>query len=150
MTDLEEYLSQTFGQTAAQLKMVVTVAAASALLITVLITALFIRMLTAKDRQEILTMKRLGFSTEHIGDQYLYRSLAVLITAVLLGMLLSSTAGQSLAGALFSFMGASEIRFIINPFTVYLLCPLVALLVVFTATLSSVKAAEKSFAGGQP
>ncbi len=149
VTDLEEYLSQTFGQTTAQLKTVVAVAAASALLITVLITALFIRMLTAKDRQEILTMKRLGFSPEHIGSQYLYRSLIVLTTAVLLGMLLSNTAGQSLAGALFSFMGAAEIRFIINPFTVYLFCPLVALLVVFTTTLSSVKASEKFFTGGQ-
>src|SRR5699024_8503159 len=66
VTDIEEYLSQSFGNTIDQLRMFTYVAVAIALIIAALFTTLFLRMLIAKDSTHITIMKTIGFSNEDI------------------------------------------------------------------------------------
>lgn len=109
VTDLKGYLGQTLGNTIEMLKLVATVSIIIAVLVSILITSLFLRMIVAKDSAQIAIMKSIGFSLQSIRMQYVTKSLAVLGIGIIVGSIISNTWGQSVAGALFSFMGASKL-----------------------------------------
>ena len=72
---------------------------AVALVITVLVTLLFMKMLVAKDRYSIAVMKAFGFTNSDIKVQFVSRSIFVLIIGIILGTLLANTLGELLAGS---------------------------------------------------
>jgi putative ABC transport system permease protein len=135
VTDLEGYLAQTLGNTIDQLKVVTVVAIAVGLSVAVLITSLFLRMLTSKDESQIAIMRSLGFSLRDIRVQYLSRALVLLSLGVVLGTVFSNTVGQRAVSILWSFMGASQIRFVIDPLQAYVLLPLLLMVAVALTTL---------------
>ena len=137
VTDLEGYLGQTLGNTIGQLRKVTVVAIAVGLSVAVLITSLFLTMLISKDASQIAIMRSLGFSLRNIRVQYLSRALLLLGLGIVLGTVFSNTLGQRLVSALWSFMGASQIRFVINPIQAYVLLPLLLMLAVSITTLLS-------------
>jgi putative ABC transport system permease protein len=138
VTDLEGYIAQTLGNTIAQLKKVTVVAVVVGLSVSVLITSLFLKMLITKDASQIAIMRSLGFSLRNIRVQYLARALFLLGVGIVLGTLFSNTLGQRLVSALWSLMGASQIRFVIKPLQAYLLFPLLLMLTVSVTTLVSI------------
>ena len=107
----------------------------ASLLITVLVTLLFMRMLLAKDRYSIAVMKAFGYTGGDITVQYVARAVFVLVVGVILGTLLANTLGESIAGLAVSSVGASLFRFTVNPLTAYLLCPLMMAAAVLVATM---------------
>jgi putative ABC transport system permease protein len=135
VTDLEGYLAQTLGKTIEQLHKVTLVAIAVGLSVAVLITSLFLNMLISKDESEIAIMRSLGFSLHNIRVQYLSRALVLLSLGIVLGTIFSNTLGQRLVSFLWAFMGASQIRFIIDPLRAYLLLPLLLMVAVSITTL---------------
>jgi len=135
VTDLEGYLAQTLGNTIDQLRMVTVVAIAVGLAVAVLITSLFLSMLTSKDAPQIAIMRSLGFSLRDIRVQYLSRALILLSLGIVLGTVFSNTLGQRLVSALWSFMGASQIKFVIKPLQAYVLLPLLLMVTVAITTL---------------
>ena len=135
VTDLEGYLAQTLGNTIDQLRLVTVVAIAVGLAVAVLITSLFLSMLTSKDAPQIAIMRSLGFSLRDIRVQYLSRALILLSLGIVLGTVFSNTLGQRLVSALWSFMGASQIRFVIKPLQAYVLLPLLLMFTVAITTL---------------
>ncbi|MBS3784807.1 MAG: ABC transporter permease, partial [Anaerolineae bacterium] len=137
VTDLEGYLDQTLGNTIGQLRKVTVVAIAVGLSVAVLITSLFLTMLISKDVSQIAIMRSLGFSLRNIRVQYLSRALVLLGLGIVLGTVFSNTLGQRLVSALWAFMGASQIRFVINPIQAYVLLPLLLMLAVSITTLIS-------------
>jgi putative ABC transport system permease protein len=137
VTDLEGYLSQTLGNTIDQLRMVTVVAIGVGLSVAVLITSLFLTMLISKDASQIAIMRSLGFSLRNIRVQYLSRALVLLGLGIVLGTVFSNTLGQRLVSALWAFMGASQIKFVINPIQAYVLLPLLLMLAVSITTLIS-------------
>jgi len=137
VTNLESYLSQTLGNTITQLRKVTAITLVIGLSVAVLITSLFLKMLISKDASQIATMRSLGFSLRNIRIQYLSRALLLLSLGILLGTVFSNTLGQQLISALWSFMGASQINFVINPILTYGLLPLVLLLAVSATALVS-------------
>jgi putative ABC transport system permease protein len=139
VTDLEGYLEQTLGNTIGQLRMVTGVALAVGLAVAVLITSLFLTMLIRKDASQIAIMRSLGFSLRNIRVQYLTRALVLLSLGIVLGTIFSNTLGQRLVSALWALMGASNIRFVINPLQAYVLLPLLLMLAVSITTLASLK-----------
>jgi ABC-type antimicrobial peptide transport system permease subunit len=72
-------------------------------------------MLITKDAAQIAIMRSLGFSLHNVRVQYLTRALLLLTIGLVLGTLFSNTLGQRLVSALWSFMGASQISFVIDP-----------------------------------
>ncbi|RXZ78686.1 ABC transporter permease [Paenibacillaceae bacterium] len=144
VTDLEGYLSQTLGNTIDQLKRITTLAVVIALLVSVLITSLFMRMVAAKDAAQIAIKKSIGFSLQAIRMEYLTRALFVLGIGITAGTIVSNTLGERAAGTLLSFMGASQIRFVIDPLQSYVLIPLVFMLVVTMTALLSIVSINKT------
>jgi putative ABC transport system permease protein len=135
VTDLEGYLAQTLGNTIGQLRKVTMVAIAVGLAVAVLITSLFLSMLISKDASQIAIMRSLGFSLRDIRVQYLSRALVLLSLGIVLGTVFSNTLGQRLVSALWAFMGASQIKFVIDHIQAYVLLPLLLMLAVSITTL---------------
>lgn len=137
VTDIRGYFDQTFGNTVDQLTLLTISAVIIALLVTVLITSLFLKMLIAKDRSQIAVKKAVGISEKKIKTEYLSKALLVLITAIIIGTLTANTLGEKVVSLALSLIGASQIEFVINPIQAYLLTPLLMMgLVVFSALYS--------------
>jgi putative ABC transport system permease protein len=138
VTDIEGYLAQTLGNTIGQLEKVTLIAIGAGLLVSVLMNALFLKMLIARDGSQIAIMKSLGFSLRHIRVQYLTKTLSLLVIGILLGTIFANTAGQRLVSMLWALRGAAQISFVIDPLQAYLLLPLLLILTVSVTTIFSI------------
>ena len=135
MTNIQEYISQTYGQTLVSVKQASIAAIAVSLVITVLVMLLFMKLLTAKDRYSIAVMKAWGFTNSDIRIQYITRSIFILIPGIAIGTLLANTMGESIAGMVISSFGASSFKFAADPLLSYILCPFLMVCSVLTATI---------------
>jgi len=135
VSGIDEYITQTFGSTISSVDKASRAAIFVALIITVLVTLLFMNMLVAKDRYSIAVMKAFGFTNSDIRLQYVSRSVFVLIFGIALGTLLANTLGEVLAGAVISSFGASSFKFQVNPFSAYLISPLMMVGAALLATI---------------
>jgi putative ABC transport system permease protein len=135
VSDIDEFIRQTYGGTISAIGKASYAAVGVALALTVLITLLFIRMLVAKDRYAIAVMKAFGFTNSDIKAQYVARSIFVLIIGILLGTLLANTLGETLASAVIASFGASSFAFVVNPLQAYLISPLLMVSSVLMATI---------------
>lgn len=135
VSNVSEYVYQTLGNIIDQLGMVTVFAFGLSLAMAVLITAMFFKMLLAKDNSQIIIMRSLGFSVKDVRIQYITRALTILVLGILIGTLAAGTIGEKLAGAMLS--GASSIQFVVNPIMVYLLCPLSLIVIVAITILIS-------------
>ncbi|WOO37815.1 ABC transporter permease [Anaerocolumna sp. AGMB13020] len=143
VTGVDEFISQTFGMTINAVGKASYAATVIAILIILLITLLFMKMLVAKDRYSIAMMKAFGYTNADIRQQYITRSVFLLFIGIVLGTLLANTLGERLAGAGISTFGVSSFEFALNPFSAYLLNPLMMAATVILATLLGVtKAGE--------
>lgn len=143
VSDIQEFTRQTFGSTISSIELASKAALAVALVITVLVTLLFMRMLVAKDRYSIAVMKAFGFTNRDIQLQFLSRSVFVLVIGIVLGTVLANTLGEKLAGAVISSFGAASFKFAVNPLTAYLFSPLLMVCAVLLATIISTSGAGK-------
>lgn len=135
VSGIDEFITQTFGSTINSVGKASGAAVVVALILTVLVTLLFMKMLVAKDRYSIAVLKSIGFTNSDISAQYVARSVFVLIIGIFLGTLLANTLGEVLAGAIISSFGASSFKFVINPFSAYVFCPLLLICSVLLATI---------------
>ncbi|MFJ7952685.1 FtsX-like permease family protein [Lysinibacillus sp. NPDC096418] len=135
VSDIDEYITQTFGSTINSIGRASGAATAVAVIITVLVTLLFMKMLVAKDKYSIAVMKSFGFTNSDISVQYVSRSVFVLILGIVLGTILANTLGEVLAGAIISSFGASTFKFVVNPLASYLFCPLLMICSVLLPTM---------------
>lgn len=132
VTDVNEYVYQTLGGIIDQLRLVVKFAFVLSIAIASLITAMFFKMLIAKEARQIAIMKNLGFTVKNIAKQYITRALIMLAFGVAFGVWWASLLGEKMAGLLLS--GISQMRFVIHPLSVYFLCP-IALVLAVTLTI---------------
>ncbi|MFU1795263.1 FtsX-like permease family protein [Paenibacillus azoreducens] len=135
VSDIDEYMAQTYGSTISSVGKASKSAIVVALIITVLVTLLFMKMLVAKDRYSIAVMKAFGFTNSDMKAQYVSRSVFVLIVGIVLGTLLANTLGEMIAGAAISSFGASKFHFTVNPLSAYLFSPLLMIGSVLIATI---------------
>lgn len=143
VSGIDEYIFQTFGTTINSIKQVSSAALVVALLMCVLVTLLFMKMLIAKDRSAIAILKSIGFTNVDISKQYAARSVVVLMLAIFAGTVLANTLGEFLTTTVIASFGAASFNFRINPLTAYVFCPLALLCVVLLATfIGTVKAGQ--------
>ncbi|MEO1770775.1 ABC transporter permease [Candidatus Enterococcus ferrettii] len=127
------YREQTLGPSTRSIFLAAIGATITAVLITGLITSLFMKLLMTKDKREIATLKALGFTNQDLARQYLARSIVILLIGLFTGTLLTMTIGKELAAVLVSFMGLTSVRFSGN-LLIYLGCPLLMILTTILAT----------------
>ncbi|MFF2177776.1 ABC transporter permease [Lysinibacillus sp. NPDC058147] len=143
ISNIDEFITQTFGSTIKSVGKASIAAIALALVITVLVTLLFMKMLVAKDKYSIAVMKALGFTNSDITIQFASRAVFVSTIGIVLGTLLANTLGEVLAGAVISSFGASSFSFSVNPLSAYVICPLMMLCTVLITTLIGTSGAGK-------
>lgn len=141
--DQQGYLAQTLGDTIEQLNILTAAAVIIAVVVIILITSLFLKTLIARDKAQIAIMKSVGTSIKAIKIQYLSKALVVLIFAILTGTIAANILGEQLLTIILSFLGASKIEMIINPFRSYLLSPLIMISIVVFTTLLSIGSIKK-------
>ncbi len=133
MNNAEQYRDQTFGSTIQSLLMVAIGASLVAVLITGLITSLFMKLLLVKDKKEIATLKAIGLTNQEIRNQYLARSLTILVLGIGLGTGLAMTLGKTISGLVSAGLGGVSVQLIGSPL-IYLGCPLLLLIVTYLTT----------------
>lgn len=143
VSDIGEFVTQTFGSTINSVEKASIAAVAVALIISLLVTILFMKMLVSKDRYSIAVMKAFGFTNLDIKKQFISRAVFVLIVGIVLGTLLANTLGEVLASAVISSFGASTFKFEVNTLSAYLFSPLLMICAVLMATIIGTSGAGK-------
>jgi len=131
-------MQQMFGPTISVVRTASFASMAAAVLLTILVTLLFLKMLVTKDRYSIAILKSLGFTNRDIKKQYIFRGAVVFALGLILGTVLSNTAGELVGIMLISSFGATTFDFVVNPLFVYIISPLVIAASVFAAALLGV------------
>jgi putative ABC transport system permease protein len=139
ITDPAEYFQQTFQNTIDQLKLLTFSSLLIVILITVLITSLFIKVLSAKDRSQIAIKKAVGISLKNIKLEYLTKALFVLNLGIILGTITANTLGEKILSAALTIIGAAEINFKIDVLQAYILIPIFLILIVSLTVFWSLK-----------
>ncbi|KAF5081128.1 FtsX-like permease family protein [anaerobic digester metagenome] len=134
VADIDQYVKQSFGGIIDAVQKISYAAMAVSVMLTMLVTILFMKMLLTKERYSIAVLKSLGFKTSEIRVQYLARAYAVLIVGILIGTILANTLGELLGAGLIASFGASTFRFVINPLFAYLFSPVLMAVCVGFAT----------------
>jgi len=140
---LQETFENDMSETASQIEMISILLAVIAILVTALITALFVKMLMAKETSQIAVMKSIGFAQKHISAQYITRVGLVLLVGIVMGMLTANIGGEKIMSAVFATMGAPIVKLVIRPVEVYAILPLILLVVVYITALLGCRAIRK-------
>jgi len=149
VTDINDYLYQTFGNTIKQLKFFSMLITITTIFIAGLITSLFLKMLIAKDESQLLIMMRIGFSIRNLKIQYMIKMVFILGIGIVIGTIISNLIGEPVVSAILSFIGVSHMQFVIDPMKAYLLIPFLLGIVVFITTFFSITSLKKLSAIGQ-
>ncbi|MCH8565025.1 ABC transporter permease [Nesterenkonia sp. LB17] len=146
VADIEQWRIQTLGPIAEQITITALVSAAVALALAALMTALFVRMLLARDAGQIAVQRAVGADDAGLRRQYLTRMLLVLLIGVVVGTVAATTLGQGMFNLMFEFVyggieslgqGTSRIDFMVNPLLTYLALPAALLATVALTTSAS-------------
>lgn len=136
VSGMEDYVAQTFGQTLRAVRTASVGAGFVAVVVTLLVILLFMKLLTAKGRYSIAVLKSVGFTGSDISRQYIWRSVMVVILGILLGSVLAGTLGERIAGAAISSLGAAAFQFTEDPLSSFVLSPAVLLFTALAATIA--------------
>jgi putative ABC transport system permease protein len=139
ITPISEFVSQTLGGIMDNLRLVEGAAIVISLLLIMLITVMFLQLITAREQSAIAIKKAIGFTIRDIRIQFGIRILMIQCVAIIIGTVLANTLGEVIFGLMLSSMGASKITMIVEPATAYLLYPAAQLLVVFITVIVGTK-----------
>lgn len=126
---MKEFINQTLGGVSRQVEVAGAAVVAIGILLSALIVVLFMKLRLAKDVSQIAAMKTIGFTNSDVRKQYLYKIGMTSFAGIFVGTLISNILGDSIISMAFSVMGLgiSRITFIINPWTAFVVLPLLLL-----------------------
>ena len=142
VTPVPSFITQTLGGIVNNLSQVAAAAMAIALMISTLITIMFLKLIMAREHSAIAVKKAIGFTNRDIRIQLAIRILVILCLGIIIGTVLANTLGEAIFSLMLSSMGASRMTLLIQPLKAYLICPLVQLLVVAIAVIGGTKAVK--------
>ncbi|MFT4146988.1 MAG: ABC transporter permease [Mobilitalea sp.] len=138
ITPVNEFVFQTLSGVAKNMSLVEVAAIVISLLLTILITIMFLQLITAREHSAIAIKKAIGFSTRDIRTQLGIRILIIHVIGILVGTLLANTLGEVIFAGMLSSVGVAKIELLVEPVRAYLLCPAVQLmLVVITVVIGT-------------
>ncbi len=114
VTDIEEYVQDTYGPTLAQLKLASIGAMLIAALVAFVVIALFLRLIVEQSRDAVSLQKALGFTSDDITRAYFMKGFLSAAAGVLSGLFLGTLLGEGLCGIVLKSFGADGFRFIIR------------------------------------
>jgi len=128
-----EYASDTLGNVTDQIDGMRNLILLIVLGINFLITCLLVKMLVTKEKPEIAMLKSIGFKNRDIRKWQVIRIAIILVVSIILGVILANTTGSLLTSGIFRFMGATQMKLIIEPMQVYVIYPIIILAVTLSA-----------------
>lgn len=114
VTDIEDYVRDTYGPTLAQLRLASRGAALVAMLVAFVVIALFLRLIVERNRDAVSLQKALGFTSGEIGRAYFFKGILSAAAGVLSGLALGTLLGEGLCGIVLKSFGADGFRFTIR------------------------------------
>ncbi len=139
ITPVSEFISQTLGGISESMAMVEVVAFLISLLLIMLITIMFLQLITAREHSAIAIKKAIGFTNEDIRIQFGIRILIIQLLAILVGTFLANYLGEAVFGVMLSSKGISKITMLVEPLTAYLLSPAAQIVVVLFTVIVGTK-----------
>ncbi|KNZ42257.1 FtsX-like permease family protein [Acetobacterium bakii] len=139
VTPVSEFIAQTLGGITDSMSLVEAAAIIISLLLIMLVTVMFLQLITAREHSAIAIKKAIGFSNRDIRIQFGIRILVIQFLAIIVGTVLANSLGEMIFGWMLSAMGASKIMLLVEPVTAYLLCPAAQLLTVFITVIVGTK-----------
>lgn len=129
-----EFINKMIGGVKEQLDVLIAFITILVLFLNSLITALMMKTMMTKERGDIALLKSIGFSNRSVKAWQAARIAIVLVTAVVLGTVLTELLSPYTIVPIFGMMGANQIELIHNPLEAYVIYPALLLTVtVFTA-----------------
>ena len=122
-----KYLSDMMGNIAGMLSSVKQLILIVVMAINVLVSILVSKTFLTRERGEIGMLKAVGFSNTSLICWQVLRIGMILVLSVIIGSLLSNPIAQISSGKVFEMMGATHIEFVVKPFEVYVVYPLLVL-----------------------
>ncbi len=136
---VNEFVFQTLSGIVENMSLVEGVAIGISLLLSILITAMFLQLITAREHSAIAIKKALGFSSKDIRIQLGIRIFIIQLLAIIAGTILANTLGEVIFAGMLSSVGVAKIKMLVEPVGAYLLCPAVQLLVVVITVIIGTK-----------
>ncbi|WP_313131511.1 ABC transporter permease [Anaerocolumna sp.] len=143
ITDINNYASQSMGDSISQLREITAITMLIAMLIIVFTLTVFLKLLIIRNKDDIAIMKGLGFKNIDIRIQYGVRIMLSLLVGIVIGAFLVNLVGQPLVGMVTASMGAAEIVFVTNIFHAYFLYPLSMFITAFLTVIVASKELKK-------
>ncbi|MDF2908975.1 MAG: transporter permease, partial [Herbinix sp.] len=139
ITPISEFVSQTLGGIKDNMSLVEGASIVISLLLIMLISVMFLQLITAREHSSIAIKKAIGFTNRDLRIQFGIRILMIQFVAIIVGTFLANFLGEVIFGVMLSSMGVSKITMLVEPMKAYLLCPVVQILVVFITVIMGTK-----------
>lgn len=123
VTDIGDYVKNTYGQTLEQTQLASRVSAGAALSVIGVVTMLFIRLIVEKNRYLISLHKALGFTAMDMKRVYFGKGMLPAVIGVAAGLLTGTVWGENLCGIMMKLFGGDGFRFVIDPVKSLLMTP---------------------------
>lgn len=114
VTDIGDYVRDTYAQTLTQLRLASGGAAGIAVLVIAVVLVLFLRLMVERNRYEISLQKALGFTERELRRAYFARGLLFVGVGVIAGLALGNLWGEKLCGMILKALGADGFHFVIH------------------------------------
>lgn len=134
ITDMDDYMHQTLGNTIKQIHMMTILATVIATILIVLLSMLFLQLLLVRNQKENGIKLGIGTTVKELTLQFMSGVMFASVVGVIIGTVLSNTLGATLVSLLSSSFGMPKIAFTILPVQVYLLVPIFLLAIVMFST----------------
>jgi putative ABC transport system permease protein len=133
---MEEFINQTLGGVANQLRRMVFAVVIIGACLVMLITVLFLKLRLTKDLSEIAVLKAIGFAEADIRKQYMIKIGCVSAVGLLTGIIITNVLGEKIVNAALSAagIGVKQVDLITNPIIQFILCPLLLMLLILLVT----------------
>ncbi|MCI8400529.1 MAG: ABC transporter permease [Lachnospiraceae bacterium] len=114
VTDLADYVRDTYGQTLGQLRLAAGVATGIAVMVMIVVVMLFMRLLVEKNRRIISLHKAIGFTGRDLKRIWLIKGLVPVTAGICAGLAGGNLFGEELCGMALRSFGADGFRFVVD------------------------------------
>lgn len=143
VTPIEEFVQQTLGGIIGNVGTVIIASTILSLFLIILITTMFLQLITAKEHSAIALKKSIGFTNWDIRLQFGIRIFVIQLAAIITGTILTNTLGEGLFSALLSNFGAAQIQMLRNPLLADVICPVTQLVVCIITIIAATNIVKK-------
>lgn len=114
VTDIADYVRDTYTQTLAQIRLTSWVAAGIAVLVILVVLSLFLQLIVEQNRYTISLHKALGFTGRDLEHAYFGKGLLPAALGIVAGLVLGNLWGEALCGMILQSFGADGFHFVID------------------------------------